>query len=98
LRIAADGFPVAGDVVALVGVGKAVFGHGADVGTGGKGLFAAGDDHAADGLVGIKGLERLAQFVHQLVVQRVELLGAVQRDDADLLGFGAHFNGFVGHG
>jgi hypothetical protein len=98
LRMRADGFPVAGDVVALVDVGKGVFGHGADVGAGGKGLFAAGDDHAADGLVGIKGLERCAQLVHELVVERVELLGAVQRDDADLFGFGAHLiiSGFMG--
>jgi hypothetical protein len=56
----------------------------------GKCLFAAGDDHAADGRVGIEGLERGAQLIHQRVVQRVELLGAVEGDDTDLAGFGAH--------
>jgi hypothetical protein len=57
---------------------------------GGKGLLAAGDDHAADGRVGVEGLERGAQFVHQLVVQRIELLGAVERDDTHLAALGAH--------
>ncbi len=28
----------------------------------------------------------------------VELLGTVQGDDADFVGFNAHFNGFVGQG
>ena len=40
-------------------------------------------------VVGVKGLERVAQLGHQLVVQCVELLGAVQRDDAHLVAFGA---------
>jgi hypothetical protein len=53
---AANGFPVAGDEVALVHIGKAVGGHTADVGTGGKGFFAAGDDHASNRRVCIKGL------------------------------------------
>ena len=62
-----------------------------------KAFFAAGDDHAADLFVGIKRLQGFAQLVHELVVQCVELFGAVERDDANLLAFGAHFNGFVGH-
>jgi small subunit ribosomal protein S3 len=33
----------------------------------------------------------------QLVAQGIELLRAVQRDDADLAGFDARFDGFVGH-
>ena len=61
-------------------------------------MFAAGDDDAADLVVRIKGLEGLAQLVHELVVQRIELLGAVEGDDADLFGFGADVNDFVGHG
>jgi hypothetical protein len=72
-----DGFPVARDVVALVDVGKAVARHRADVGAGGEGLLAAGDDHAANGVVGVEGLERGAELVHQLVVERIELLGAI---------------------
>lgn len=38
LADAADGLPVARDVVALVGVGKAVLSHGADIGAGRKGF------------------------------------------------------------
>jgi hypothetical protein len=98
LADAADGFPVAGDVVALVDVGEAVAGHGADVGAGGKRLLAAGDDDAADRFVGVEGLERRAQFVHQLVVQGVELLRTIELHDADLARFRAHFDVGVGHG
>jgi hypothetical protein len=45
-----------------------------------------------------KGLQRLAQFVHQLVVERIELLGPVQRDNTHLPALGAHGDHFVGHG
>ncbi|MNV58565.1 hypothetical protein D3C71_1509510 [compost metagenome] len=93
----ADRFPVAGDVVALVGVGKTVFRHGANIGSGGERSFTAGNDHAADLLVGIKRLQGGPQFIHQLIVQRVELLGTVEGDDADLVRFNADFDGFVAH-
>ena len=59
----------------------------------------AGHDHAADRLVGVEGLQRGAKLVHQLVVERVELLGAVQRDDAHAA-FGAQGDEFgrMAHG
>jgi hypothetical protein len=63
-------------------------GHGADVGAGGKGLLAAGDDDAADAVVGVKGQQRGAQLVHQRVVQRVQLLGAVQFDRVSIASSG----------
>ena len=45
--------------------------------------------------VGVEGLERGAQLVHQLVVQRVELLGPVQRDHAHAAAFGTHLYQFI---
>ena len=70
--------------------------HGRDVGPGSKGFLAAGDDDAANGLVGVKRLQGGAQLVHQSAVQRIQRLGAVEGDDADLPAFGADFNVFVG--
>ena len=74
--------PVARDVAGLVDVHVVEVGHRRDVGAGGKRLLAAGDDDAADAIVAVVGLQRRTQVVHQRVVQRVELLRAVQRDDA----------------
>jgi GTP cyclohydrolase II len=37
-----------------------------------------------------KAFSACAELIHQLVVQRIQLLGPVQRDHADLAGFGAH--------
>jgi hypothetical protein len=93
---AADGFPVARDEVVFVNVVEIELGHGRDVGPCGKGFFAAGDDDAANGLVGVKGFEGQAQLVHQGAVQGVQGFGAVEGDDADLPAFGADFNVFVG--
>jgi hypothetical protein len=93
----ANGFPVAGDVVAFVHIGKAVGGHGANVGTGGKGFFATSDDHAADVVLRVKALQGLTQLGHELVVERVELLGAVEGDNAHGA-FGADLDAFVCHG
>ena len=94
----ADGFPVAGDEILCVHIGKVVAGHGTNVGPSGKGFFAAGDDHAANGGVGVIGLERGAQLVHQLAVQGIELLGPVEGDHPDLVGVGGGLDGLVGHG
>jgi hypothetical protein len=94
----ADGFPVAGDEVFLVDVGEGEFRHGRNVGTGGKGFFAAGDDHAADGLIGVEGLQCGTEFVHQGAVERVECLRPVQRDDADFFGLDTHLDQFISHG
>ena len=57
--------------------------HRRDVGAGGEGLVAAGDDDAADAVVGVVGFQRRPEVVHQAVVERIELLRAVQRDDTD---------------
>ena len=94
---AANGFPVAGDEVLVVNLGKAELGHGGNVGTSGKGFFVAGDDDATDLVVAVKYFEGLPQLHHQFTMQRIQLLGAVQRDDAHLFGFGSHLNEFVGH-
>ena len=79
---AEDRLPVAGDEVAAIGFVEGHLRDARDVGAGSEGLFAAGDDDAADGVVGIKDQQRGAQLVHQRIVQRIELLGAVQRDEA----------------
>jgi hypothetical protein len=101
LAHAANLLPIARDEIVLVNIGVIGCGHGANICAGGKGFFAAGDDHAADAVIRIEGLERRAQLVHQLVVQCVELLGAVQPNHTDLPAFGAlpaDFNDFVIHG
>jgi hypothetical protein len=40
----------------------------------------------------------MAQLVHQLIVQGVELLGTIQGDDADFVGFDAGLDVLVMHG
>jgi hypothetical protein len=72
--------PVAGDEVAQVGVHVGLGRHRADVGAGREGLLVAGDDDAADAVVTVEAQHRGAQFLHQAVVQRVQLLRPVQRD------------------
>jgi hypothetical protein len=49
----------------------------------GERLFAAGQHDCADVLVGVERLERGAQFVHERVVQRVQRLGAIKRDESN---------------
>ena len=39
----------------------------------------------------------MAEFVHQLVVERIELLGPVQGEDGHFVGFNAGRNQFVVH-
>ena len=94
---ASNGFPIAGDEILVVNLSKAELGHGGNVGTGGKGFFVAGDDDATDLVVGVECFQGLPQLHHQFTMQRIQLLGAVQRDDAHLFGFGSHLNEFVGH-
>jgi hypothetical protein len=96
----ADGFPVAGDQVAGVGRDEVVLGQHADVGAGGKGFVAAGDHDRADAGVGVEASQRGAQLVHQAVIQRVQRLRPVQRDQAGAHGAVAADFGedvFVGH-
>jgi hypothetical protein len=75
--------PVARDVVRAIGVHVAVVLHDADVRAGGERLVAAGDHHAADAVVGVELLQRLAQLLHELRVERVQLLRAVERNKGD---------------
>ena len=72
-----------------------MLGHGRNVGAGRKGFFAAGDDDAANGLIGIECLECCTQFVHQGAIQSVQSFGAVEGDDANFAAFNADFNVFV---
>src|SRR5256885_10391607 len=53
------------------------------VGARGEGLVAAGDDHRDDCFVRVDFGERVAELVHQGVVERVQLLGAVEADQTD---------------
>ena len=52
---------------------------------------------AVAGGIGIEGFQRCAQLVHQLAIQRIQLFRAVQRDDADFVGFCAHRDVLVTH-
>ena len=89
LRQLAHLLPADGDEVLQVDVLIGLLLHLLDVGAGGEGLVAAGEDHAADAAIGLEGVERLAQLAHQLGAERVQRLGPVEADDADAaLGFG----------
>ena len=57
--------------------------HGTGVGTGGERLVAAGNDDGADVVIIVKRQQGCADFIHQAIVEGVELLGAIERDDAD---------------
>ena len=84
LRTLADLLPIARDVAALVGVHIGVAGHGGNVGAGGEGFFAAGDDHAADAFIRIESLQGVTQLVHQLIVERIQGFRAIEADQSDL--------------
>src|SRR5262249_27739204 len=45
----------------------------------------ARDDDAADLVIGAHARDRVVQLHHQLMVHRVELVGAIQREDRDAL-------------
>ena len=94
---AADGFPIAGDEVIFIDLVKSELRHGCNVGACCKSFFAASDHDAANGLVGVKGFEGLAEFDHQACVQGVELLRTVERDDAYFVSFGVNGDEFVAH-
>ena len=71
--------------------------HLLDVGAGGERLLRAGDQDAADAVVGIEGGDRLRQLGISARVERIERLRPVEPDDADAaLGFDD--DGFVGDG
>src|SRR5206468_6060568 len=89
LADAADLLPVAADVVLVVDIGKAVLRHGANVGAGREGFFAAGQDDAVGAVISFHGLERGGQFVHQLVVERIVVFGPALGHDGQLARVGA---------
>ena len=79
---AADVLPV-GEVVEAVHLGRTFRRHLLDVRAGGERLLGAGDDDAADPLVRVELGDRGGDLAHHVAVQRVERLGAVQRDQGD---------------
>src|SRR5439155_25048648 len=54
-----------------------------DVAAGGKRAAGAGQDDAADRIVGVEALHRVVQLADQPPVHRIEFVGPVQGDDAD---------------
>src|SRR5205814_6421930 len=80
---APDVLPVARDVVRHIGVHVAVVLHHADVGAGGEGLLAPGDNYGAYGVVGVICLQRHTKLLHELRIERVQLLRPAERDEAD---------------
>ncbi|MNC87073.1 hypothetical protein D3C83_27690 [compost metagenome] len=89
--------PVARDVVIAIHVEKVPVLHRGNVGARRERLFASSEDHRADRLVAIEGLERRAQLLHQLRVQRIELLRAIQRNERNAP-FYFRVDEFVRHG
>jgi hypothetical protein len=69
-------------------VGPGLVLHLGDVGAGGEGLLAAGDDDRPDGLVGVEELQRADDLLHDGLVEGVECLGPVQCDGGDAVGDG----------
>src|SRR5262249_32511258 len=56
-----------------------------------------GDDDAADTIVGLKGIERLADVLDHLRIERVERRRPIEPDNANAV-FAFDDDGFVGHG
>ena len=78
-------------------IGKAVSGHGTNVRACSEGFFATCDDHAADSGVVIKLFERSAQLSHELLVECIQLLGAVQSNHTNFVSIDSGLDHFVGH-
>ena len=88
--------PGAGEI-AEIGLDEGLVGHLLDVGAGGEGLLVAGDQQAADVLVGLVGVDGLGELGLERDVERVELLRTVEPDDADAA-FGLDDDVLVAHG
>ncbi len=84
------------DVVVAVHLRVAPVGHRADVGAGGERLLAAGDHDDRDAGVVVEGAQRRGQLRGERIVQRVEALRAVERDDRDAVA-GVGQDVVVGH-
>ena len=87
----------AGDEVADKSLGEGLVLHFLDVGAGGERLLGAGQHDRADRGVGLEGLERRVEVLHQGRRQRVQGLRPVEPDEADAaMGFDEEVG--VGHG
>ena len=84
-------------IVAVEGLDEGEALHLLDVGAGGEGLLRAGDDHAADALVGVEGGDRIAELADQRRVEGVQRLRPVERDERHAPA-GLGDDGFEGHG
>ena len=82
LAVLGDVLP-GGDEVAGAGAGEVRRQHLLDVGPGGERLLRAGDHHRTHGVVVVELAEGRVELGDQLVVERVQRLGPVERDQAD---------------
>ena len=73
-----DLVPIARDEIARISGLEIQSGHRLDIRAGGKGLFTAGNDNRANACVGFKSQQCLRQFIHQRIIECIELLRAVQ--------------------
>ena len=83
--------------IAEIDLDEGLVGHLLDVSAGGEGLVVAGEQHAADAVVGLKGVDRLDQLADERAVERIELLRTVEPDDADPA-FGLDDDVLIAHG
>ena len=83
LAAARDAVAADGGEVRREHVDEALRLHLLDVGAGGKGLFAAGHDDAADRVVRLEVVDGGGDLAEDAERQRIEHLRPVQRDDAD---------------
>ena len=73
-----DLIPIARDEIARISSLEIQSGHCLDIRAGGKRLFTAGNDDRANACVGFKSQQCLRQFIHQRIIECIELLRAVQ--------------------
>jgi hypothetical protein len=76
------GIPVR-DEIAEIGLDEGLIRHFLYIGPGSEGFVATCDEHAADLVVTIEGLDRLRQLGNQRLVERIEGLRAAEADDSD---------------
>ncbi|MOA05539.1 hypothetical protein D3C78_1251410 [compost metagenome] len=81
---AGDALPV-GQARVFEDADQVALGHLLDVGAGGEGAAAAGDDHGAGVGAGFGGIQFGGEFAEQLGVEGVQRFGALQGDQAHAL-------------
>src|SRR5262249_6068562 len=87
----------AGDEILFKGRHVSLGLHLLDVGAGRECLLAAGNDYAANAIVGFEALERRRELLDQLGIQRVKCIGAIEPDNTDAAA-GLGDDGLVRHG